>query len=151
MAAADVSVMEDAHAAVLSLASSSARIVATVKRNASFSGTFSVPDFDDTKGLFHVSYFVNKFDVAVDAALPDSHTPLDPFTDHLVFEMTSLPSLNWNNTTKVMTVSPVVWRETRSSISRAKPAAPLAPEHQRQQPALHRARAQAAGSITYAK
>ena len=85
------------------------RVVATVKQNYDFTGTFSVPDFDDTKGLFHVSYFINKFDVAVDAALPDSTTPLDPLTDYLVFEMTSLPSLSWNNTTKLMTVSPVVW------------------------------------------
>lgn len=85
------------------------RVVATVKQNYDFTGTFSVPDFDDTKGLFHVSYFINKFDVYVNAALPDTTTPLNEFRDVLVFEMTSLPSLSWNNTTKRMTVSPVVW------------------------------------------
>lgn len=85
------------------------RVVATVKQNYDFTGTFSVPDFDDTKGLFHVSYFINKFDIYVDAALPDNTSPLDAFSDYLVFEMTSLPSLSWNNTTKLMTVAPVTW------------------------------------------
>ena len=82
------------------------RVVATVKKGASFSGTFSVPDFDDTKGLFHVSYFVNKWD---SGAAADSLTPMNTIYRGFVFEETSLPSLNWNNSTKVMTVTPVSW------------------------------------------
>lgn len=83
------------------------RVVATVKQNASFSGTFSVPDFDDTKGMFHVSYFINKYDGSTSSAVSDS-TPLSASV-FPICEGTSLPTLNWNNTTKVMTCSPVVW------------------------------------------
>lgn len=83
------------------------RVVATVKQNASFSGTFSVPDFDDTKGMFHVSYLTNKFYGVTQSAVPDS-TPLSAYVFPVV-EGTSLPSLNWNNTTKVMTCAPVAW------------------------------------------
>jgi len=85
------------------------RVVATVKKGASFSGTFSVPDFDDTKGLFHVSYFVNKFDIYTWTALADSANPMRDYRDHLVWNETSLPSLSWNNTTKVMSATPVSW------------------------------------------
>lgn len=84
------------------------RVVATVKKNYDFSGTFSVPDFDDTKGLFHVSYLINKFDISSNTAIPDNTSPLGAF-DNFAFDITSLPTLSWNNTTKVMTVSPVVW------------------------------------------
>lgn len=83
------------------------RVVATVKRNFNFSGTVSVPDFDDTKGMFHVSYFINKFN-DTSGKLADNKAPM-VLLDKLTFEATSLPTLNWNNTTKLLAISPVVW------------------------------------------
>lgn len=85
------------------------RVVDTVKLSATSTGTVSVPDFDSARGMLFVNYFVNKFDLYTDTALADSYSPMRDFRDTLVYEPTSLPSLSWNNTTKLLSYSPVVW------------------------------------------
>lgn len=52
-----------------------------------FSGTFSVPDFDDTKGMFYVTF--------------DSGG-----SGGFAFNPFALPNLQWDNTAKTMTVTP---------------------------------------------
>jgi len=77
------------------------RLVHAEKCADNFTGTFSVPTFDtggtfqdDTaKGFFYVQYEISP--------MPDSFNLHRPAIGSI-----TLPSLNWDNATKVMTVAP---------------------------------------------
>jgi hypothetical protein len=85
------------------------RLVAVHSFAWDFTGTVSVPDFDDQKGLFFVNSVLAKVDYVSKVTLPDSHTPLRAYQDSLSAVDGSFPTVHWNNTTKVLTLSPVVW------------------------------------------
>lgn len=70
------------------------RLVHVERFAAGFAGTFSVPEFDDTKGLFYYTFFVKRLIDSI--GLPTPYYSVNPH---------ALPPLSWNNTTKVMTVS----------------------------------------------
>lgn len=62
------------------------RIVHVEELPANFTGTISVPSFDDQRGLFYVTLLM---------------------TGPVLFVVgETFPTLSWNNTTKVMTISP---------------------------------------------
>lgn len=81
-----------------------ARLLHIEYKSFNFSGTFSLPSFDDTKGIFVVDYDMCKVSIASDTKLADNTA----FNDYI--GVTShgygLPGLLWNNTTKIMTVTP---------------------------------------------
>jgi hypothetical protein len=76
------------------------RFVHIQRVGGSFSGTFSVPDFDGVvsggsftgSGFFYVQYVIRSRG--------------DASTVQPIYGAMITPTLNWNNTTKVMTVSP---------------------------------------------
>ena len=61
-----------------------------------FSGTFSVPAFDDAKGMFYVQFEVVNELLGFGGVALDFHT----------IGAALIPTLSWNNTTKEMTVTP---------------------------------------------
>lgn len=83
-----------------------ARIVHSEKVLGDFSGTISVPEYDDTRGLFYVSYCVMKYDWNSNVRRADNTSWSDH--DRLVpgLHPAALPSLSWDNGTKVMTIAP---------------------------------------------
>ena len=70
-----------------------------------FTGTRNVPSFDDTKGFISVSLGLHKargypyFDNVPDSTVMGANT-------YIWFDGISLPTLNWNNTTKLLNISP---------------------------------------------
>lgn len=69
-----------------------------------FTGTASVPDFDDTRGMFYVSYFGFKVQSGVKVA--DSTSMTSGYVHISVGSPVFLPALNWNNATKLLSCSP---------------------------------------------
>jgi hypothetical protein len=66
-----------------------------------FSGTRSVPDFDDTKGFLAVSFGLHKH-----SGFPSFNNVADSTVGARVdLDMTVLPTVDWNNTTKILTVT----------------------------------------------
>lgn len=76
------------------------RLVHVERVNGNFSGTFSVPDFDavESGGLFTGSGFFYVQKVPFIAGSSSFEVP--------IARTLILPTLDWNNTTKVMSVSP---------------------------------------------
>ena len=73
-----------------------------------FSGTRSVPDFDDTKGFISVSFGHHK---TTSGGQTSPSTPIGG-TTQVQIDATSLPTVNWNNTTKVLTLAPATFTDT---------------------------------------
>jgi hypothetical protein len=93
------------------------RLVHIERIAGSFSGTFSVPDFDADEaggvftgqGFFYVQYGIQN---------NGNNAILNGPGDLPILGVTILPSLNWNNATKTMTVTPAAipsgwWSATR--------------------------------------
>lgn len=82
------------------------RIVHVEKKAWNFTGTFSVPEFDDTVGLFFVSFYVVKFRIDIDVQMPPDTSFSAHDYLHLRINPHAIPDLHWNNDTKTMTVAP---------------------------------------------
>lgn len=82
------------------------RLVHSEKISEGFDGTISIPDFDSDKGLFTISYYLSKFRIDSDTRVSDSTSWSSQDYLHPHEHPVSLPSLNWDNSTKVMTISP---------------------------------------------
>lgn len=81
------------------------RHVATIYKDNNFSGTISVPNFDDTKGTFVINWSLEKHGLnsaQVAKTVGWETTPAKA----VMADSTDLPTLNWNNTTKLLTVTP---------------------------------------------
>jgi len=84
------------------------RVVHTAPVLGDFSGVISVPAFDDTKGLFYVSYRLMKFNVDGGVRLADSadwSTTSGSRTRSAVHPA-AMPTLAWANGPKEMTITP---------------------------------------------
>jgi hypothetical protein len=73
------------------------RLVASFDKAGNFSGTVSVPEFDDTLGLFAVQLHAE--------GVHDPYTNNGDLSAWWV-NATMYPTLVWNNTTNVMTITP---------------------------------------------
>jgi hypothetical protein len=83
-----------------------ARVVHSQRFASNFTGTIIVPEFDDTKGIFYISYYAMKFRSDVDTQMADN-TAWNVY-DYLNIRLTSftLPSLYWSNGPRTMDISP---------------------------------------------
>ena len=82
-----------------------ARIVNTFFVTFNQSTTFSEPKFDDTRGTIIINPHAIKFDAN------NVRTTNDAPQNTLAFFRSStiqLPTINWNNTTKILTVTPAI-------------------------------------------
>jgi hypothetical protein len=87
------------------------RYITSIKLDRTFSGTISIPSFDSSRGAFFLSPYVFKYHFSLDIRLPDgaafgtSINLLNQFgvTDNRF--SSPKPTLSWNNTSKVMTVT----------------------------------------------
>lgn len=71
-----------------------------------FAGEISIPEFDDTRGIFSVSYNLAKYKISNDTRQSET-TPFsdDPYM-RAAIHIWALPSLHWNNDARILTVSP---------------------------------------------
>jgi hypothetical protein len=84
------------------------RLIHIEKLPSTFNSTFDVPEFDDTRGLFYVVYFMHKLRSGAGGIFTrqaDSYTPMRVNLDRLGWNSNSLPGLFWDNTLKRMTVT----------------------------------------------
>jgi hypothetical protein len=87
------------------------RYITSIKLNRTFSGNISIPSFDSSRGTFFLSPYVFKYNFSTSTRLADnaafgtSVNLLNQFgrTDNRF--SSPKPTLSWNNTSKVMTVT----------------------------------------------
>jgi len=83
----------------LSITESMPRVVHEQKFAADHAGTITVPDFDTDHGMFYASPCVRHYGPPAELAFEyQSNVICHPFP---------LPSLSWDNDTKIMTIAPV--------------------------------------------
>lgn len=84
------------------------RIVHSQRFPWDYSGTISVPAFDTDHGMFYVAPCVAT-GIGSTAFDRDDRTPATQTSGNFGVNGTSLPTLSWNNTTKVMTITPTAF------------------------------------------
>lgn len=80
-----------------------------------FSGTRHVPAFDDAKGFISISFGFHKFRGYPHFDNADISAPLDyqqPDTVGVALDTTSMPTVNWDNGTKLLTIAPAGFNDT---------------------------------------
>lgn len=80
-----------------------------------FSGVRHVPAFDDAKGFISVSFGFHKARGFPDFDNADNAAPLDfqqPGTVQIVLDTSSMPTLNWDNIAKTLSISPAGFNDT---------------------------------------
>jgi hypothetical protein len=82
------------------------RVIYSEKKLSNFNGTISVPNFNDTKGMFYVSYYALKVNNVTRVALADNTLFTSSEFVNIGINPHALPNLIWNNTTKLLTVTP---------------------------------------------
>lgn len=76
-----------------------------------FSGTRSVPGFDSARGFISIAMGYHKADAYPSNANVDPSTPLGSQA-HVYLDLTSLPSVDFDDVTKVLTLSPASFTDT---------------------------------------
>lgn len=94
---------------MVSTKSGVARIIFSTDKDASFSGNISVPAFDSNLGFFTSQvypYLQTFIGLSASGPLPDNNSFTNPdiLTASQCFPRS--PNLSWNNSTKVLSVSP---------------------------------------------
>lgn len=81
------------------------QLVYNARVSGGFSGTISIPNFDEVRGMFYVAFCIQKLKVGGDGRMTIQADGSTDYT-HLGVNPASLPTLTWNNATKVMSVTP---------------------------------------------
>lgn len=79
-------------------------LVAVISKNYDFTGIVSIPTFDDLRGTLIVTFDINKRYSLDTTPLDVGGTSPGPITPEV--NRRSVPNLNWDNTTKLLTISP---------------------------------------------
>jgi len=90
------------------------RYIGSIKLNYNFSGNISIPSFDSDRGTYFLSPYMFKYAFDTSVRVADT-TPLGSNYVNLINQFGTTadrftspkPNLSWNNTTKLMSVTPV--------------------------------------------
>ena len=95
-------IQDSGGAAKLTDASTFVRQVSVTHKDGGFTGTVSIPDFDDTKGVI---FFNSHWEKMTTGGVQQLKT--EPWASNILIHGhgMELPAINWDNTTKVMTIS----------------------------------------------
>lgn len=90
------------------------RFVSSAFFGPTFSGTISMPNFDSTRGNYALTSYYFKFDLINDVRRPDTdsmagkyYSIINTLSNNSNRFANPFPTLSWNNTTKLLTVTPI--------------------------------------------
>lgn len=84
------------------------RVFRTQRFAYDYSGSFSVPEFDDNYGMFYVTpcVFMMGLIGGVVTRWPDTESLSGTGEKNFMVHVAGIPTITWNNTTKIMSITP---------------------------------------------